>query len=88
MYVSSVGSVWSGIPHGLYLVESLFGRAIEFEFKDIDVVLSLDDAVGTSFALLFLGEHEIGADDAEDEIELAMAVANPRFTSLFGKSRR
>ena len=39
------------------------------ELEDEYILGRFDDAVGTALALLFLREHEIGAEDAEYEVE-------------------
>lgn len=66
MNSSFVVGIRTGVAHCLDLIKSLFGSTIEFEFKYIDVIVSLNYSVGPAFTLLFFGKHKISANDMED----------------------
>ena len=51
----------------LYLRQSLVRRAVALELEDVDVIVRLHDAVGTSLALFLLGIDRVDAYQAEDE---------------------
>lgn len=75
MYLSCVGGVWSGVAFFFYLSHSLVGSAVELELEDEDVLLRFYYAVSAPLALLLLCQYEVGADDAEDEIERVVEIA-------------
>ena len=73
--MASVGCVWTCIAACFYLCDSLSGSSVKFELEDEYVVLGLNDTVGAPLTLLLLGQYEIGADDAEYEVERVVKIA-------------
>lgn len=69
-----VGFIFSGIALVFYLLDSLFGRAIELELEDIDILGGLYDAIHPALALLLLDEDGVGTNHTHDEIEGVLEV--------------
>ena len=59
----------------LNLLESLFGRTVQLELENIDVVRSLHNAIDPTLALFLLEEDGIDTDHPEDEIDRILEIA-------------
>ena len=75
MHLSAVGGVFAGVVFLADLPEGSFGRAVELELKDVDVLRGFHHAVHAALALLLFGEHEVGADEAQQEVERVVEIA-------------
>ena len=70
-----IGQVGLGIALLLDLLQGLFGRTIQFELEDIDIVRCLDNAINPALALLLLAIDRIDAQETQQQVEGVMEVA-------------
>ena len=59
-----VGGIFPGIAFVLDLLQGFGSRAVQFEFKDIDIVGGFHDTVHPSLTLRFLHIYRIYADQS------------------------
>lgn len=67
--LARVVEVGMGIAFLPDLAEGFVGGSVEFEFKDVDVSVRLDDAVDAAFALLLFGVDRIDAYEAQEQVK-------------------
>ena len=57
-----IGQVGLGITLLLDLLERLFGRTVQLELEDIDIVGGFHNAIDPALALLLLDKNRVNAD--------------------------
>lgn len=66
--------IGAGITFLFNLAESFPGGAVQFKFKDINVMVCFDDAIHAAFALLLFGIDGVNADEAHEQVERVVEV--------------
>lgn len=74
-YLATVCLVWTCVALVFDLLQCLVSCAVKLEFEDVDVGLGFDNAVCPSLALLLFGKHNIGAENAENQVERIVEIA-------------
>ena len=72
---TGVGLIGARIPLLLYRRKASSAVPSSLNSKIYTPVGVSDDAVGPALALLLLREHEVGAEDAEDQVESIVEIA-------------
>ena len=70
-----IGQIRLGIPLLLNLLQGLFGRTIQLELEDIDVIRRLHNAIDPALALLLLAIDGIDTQETQQQVEGVMEVA-------------
>ena len=70
-----IGQVGLGIALLLDLLQSLFGRTVQLELEDIDVIGRLNDTIDSALALFLFAIDHIDTQEAQQQVESVMEVA-------------
>ena len=73
--LTRIGQIRLGITLVLDLLQSLFGRTVQLEFENIDVVRCFHNAIDPALALFLLDEDGIDADHPEDQVDRVLEIA-------------